>query len=136
VNCAAIPAELFESELFGHVKGAFSGASEDMRGIIREANGGTLFLDEIGELSTRCQSKLLRVLQDRTVRPVGATRAVSVDLRFVCATNRDLVSLVQRGGFREDLYSRIAELVVHLPNLEARVEDVPILVQHFLAKLQ
>jgi len=134
VNCGAIPADLVESELFGHVKGAFSGATVDQMGLIREAEGGTLFLDEIGELSLKSQVKLLRVLQDHRVRPVGGTRAIRVDIRVVCATNQDLGVLVTEGKFRQDLYARIAEFVIQLPSLRQRAEDIPLLVQHFIEK--
>jgi len=134
VNCAAIPAELAESELFGHVRGAFSGAGSDARGLVLAAHSGTLFLDEIGELSLNLQAKLLRVLQDRRIRPVGGTREQEVDLRFICATNRDLSSLVQQGRFREDLLARLAYLEIQLPPLRERIEDIPLLVRHFLSK--
>lgn len=134
VNCAAIPAELAESELFGHVRGAFSGAGSDARGLVLAAHGGTLFLDEIGELSLNLQAKLLRVLQDRRIRPVGGTREQEVDVRFLCATNQDLSSLVQQGRFREDLLARLAYLEIRLPPLRERVEDIPLLVRHFLTK--
>jgi DNA-binding NtrC family response regulator len=135
VNCAAFPPDLVESELFGHARGAFSGASADRLGLVRRASGGTLFLDEIGELPFPAQAKLLRVLQDRRVRPVGATDAVGVDLRIVCATNQDLGRLVVAGTFRADLFARINEMVVELPPLRSRPEEIPLLVGHFLAKL-
>ena len=134
VNCAAIPADLAESELFGHVRGAFSGARSEARGLVLAAHEGTLFLDEIGELPPGLQAKLLRVLQDRRIRPVGGTREQEVDVRFICATNRDLSSLVQQGKFREDLLARLAYLEVRLPALRERVEDIPLLVRHFLTK--
>ncbi len=134
VNCSAIPEELFESELFGHVRGAFSGASQDRPGLMREAHGGTLFLDEIGELSPRCQAKLLRVLQDRRVTPVGSARAHEVDLRLVSATNQDLRARVDEGAFRLDLLARVAELRVELPPLALRREDIPLLVAGFILK--
>ena len=134
VNCSAIPEELFESELFGHVKGAFTGAGTDRPGLVREAHGGTLFLDEIGELSVRCQAKLLRVIQDRRVTPVGSARAVEVDVRLVSATNQDLRVLVDQGRFRLDLLARVAELRVELPPLEQRREDIPLLVEWFIRK--
>ena len=134
VNCSAIPAEILESELFGHTKGSFTGATGDSPGLIRQAAGGTLFLDEVGELPLPSQAKLLRVLQERRVRPVGGTKAVAVDLRVVCATNRDLAAEVQAARFRPDLYARIAELVIHLPPLRERIEDIPLLVGHFIAK--
>jgi DNA-binding NtrC family response regulator len=134
VNCAAIPESIFESELFGHVKGAFSGATDDARGLFRSATGGTLFLDEISELSPRCQAKLLRVLEDGVVRPVGSARDERVELRVACATNRDLGAEVEHGAFREDLYARLTELEVELPALSDRLEDIPLLVRHFVAK--
>ena len=134
VNCSAIPEELFESELFGHVKGAFSGASHDRPGLLREAHGGTLFLDEIGELSPRCQAKLLRVLQDHRVTPVGSALAHEVDLRLVSATNQDLRTRVDEGAFRLDLLARVAELRVELPPLAQRREDIPLLVAGFILK--
>jgi transcriptional regulator with GAF, ATPase, and Fis domain len=131
LNCSALPNEIVESELFGHVRGAFTGAATDRAGLFREATGGTLLLDEIGELALPHQAKLLRVLQERRVRPVGGDRAVPVDVRIVCATNRDLGAAVVGGQFRPDLFARIAELTVVLPPLQARREDVPLLVQHF-----
>jgi len=134
VNCSAIPATIFESELFGSVKGAYTGSVANKPGLIREASGGTLFLDEIGDIPLECQAKLLRVLQERQVRPVGATQSVAVDVRVVCATNRDLVDLVDTQEMRADLYARIAELVVHLPPLRDRIEDIPLLVEHFVTK--
>jgi len=134
VNCAAIPAELAESELFGHVRGAFSGAGAAARGLVLAAHGGTLFLDEIGELPLELQAKLLRLFQDRRIRPVGGTREQEVDVRFVCATNRDLASLVQEGRFREDLLARLAYLEIQLPPLREHVEDIPLLVRHLLSK--
>lgn len=134
VNCAAIPKDLVESELFGHVKGAFSGADADRAGLVREAQGGTLFLDELGELPLASQAKLLRVLQERRVRPVGGTRDVAVELRVVSASNRDLAAMIEHGTFRGDLYARLAEVVVTLPPLRDRFEDIPLLVAHFLAK--
>jgi transcriptional regulator with GAF, ATPase, and Fis domain len=134
VNCSAIPEEILESELFGHVKGAFTGATADKLGLIRQAAGGTPLLDEIGELPAASQAKLLRVLQERRVRPVGGTQAIAVDVRVVCATNRDLAAQVRAGKFRADLYARIAELVIHLPPLRERIEEIPLLVGHFIAK--
>jgi transcriptional regulator with GAF, ATPase, and Fis domain len=134
VNCAALPATMVEAELFGHVKGSFTGATSDAPGLFRQADGGTLFLDEIGELPFPVQAKLLRVLQDRHVRPVGSPRSVEVDVRVLCATNRDLGSLVREGGFRPDLYARIAELSTTLPPLRDRIEDLPLLAAHFIAK--
>jgi DNA-binding NtrC family response regulator len=134
VNCSAIPKDLVESELFGHLRGAFTGANEDRPGLVRQAAGGTLFLDEIGELPLGSQSKLLRVLQERQVRPVGGVHEVPVDVRIVCATNRDLQTEVDRGTFRADLYARIAELEVRLPTLQERIEDLPLLLAYFIRK--
>ena len=134
VNCSALPEELVESELFGHLKGAFSGANQDNQGLICEASGGTLFLDEIGDLPFRSQAKLLRVLQDHRVRPVGGTRWTPVDLRVICATNQPLKDRALSGSFRKDLYARVAELVVLLPPLRDRVEDIPLLVQTFMER--
>lgn len=134
VNCAAIPAELFSSQLFGHVKGAFTGAQYASLGCFRAADGGTLFLDEIGELNLDCQAKLLRVLQEKTVVPVGGHDGVEVDVRTVAATNRDLSEEVRAGRFRLDLYYRLNVLSISMQGLSDRIEDVQPLVEHFLAK--
>ncbi len=132
VNCAAIPSELLETQLFGHVRGAFTGAVADRLGSFREANGGTLFLDEIGDMGLPMQAKLLRVLQDRVVTPVGG-RAAPVDVRIIAATHRDLSALVQEGRFREDLFYRLRVVPVHLPTLRERLADIIPLAEHFLA---
>ena len=132
INCGAIPAELLESELFGHAKGAFTGATHATEGLIREAHGGTLFLDEIAELPLALQVKLLRVLQDREVRPVGGKQVVQVDVRFVAATNRDLKELMEKGHFREDLFYRLNVINIHVPPLRERGEDVRRLAEHFV----
>jgi len=131
VNCGAIAGDLAESELFGHVKGAFTGADRDHLGRIRAAHGGTLLLDEIGELPFALQPKLLRALETRQVDPVGATRPVDVDFRLICATNRDLVAAGRDGTFRDDLYYRVAIVVLHLPALRDRREDIAPLWEHF-----
>ncbi len=134
VNCGALPEGLLESELFGHVKGSFTGAVKDHKGMFVEAGGGTLLLDEVGELTPLIQVKLLRVLQERRVRPVGATRELEVNVRVLAATNRNLEKAVKEGGFREDLYYRLNVLHVHLPPLRQRGEDLPELARHFVRR--
>ena len=133
INCAAIPKDLLESELFGHRKGAFTGASADRIGRFELAHGGTIFLDEIGDLSLDMQVKLLRVLQERTVDPVGALKSVEVDVRVVAATHRDLEAEIEAGRFREDLYYRLNVLPLNTPALRQRPQDVPALLAHFAA---
>jgi DNA-binding NtrC family response regulator len=133
VNCAAIPANLLESELFGSVRGAFTGADRDRRGLFREADGGTLLLDEIGEMPQKMQVGLLRVLQEKRVRPVGGTQEEPTDVRLIAATNRDLAQMVSAGTFRDDLYYRLHVVQVHVPPLRDRVEDIPPLIDHFLS---
>jgi DNA-binding NtrC family response regulator len=134
VNCAAIPEALFESMLFGHRRGAFTGA-ESQTGLVEQSSGGTLFLDEVGEIPLSQQPKLLRVLQDSELTPLGAPRPVKVDLRVVAATNRDLEAMVRRGAFREDLYWRLDVLRIHLPELRDRAEDVSALAEHLLSEI-
>ena len=135
INCGAIPEPLLESELFGHVRGAFTGATSAHQGLVQAAHGGTLFLDEIGDMPPALQFKLLRVLQERAVRPVGATRAQAVDLRIVSATHRDLDAALAAGQFRADLYYRIDVVSLQLPTLAERREDIPLLAGHFLRSL-
>jgi two-component system response regulator GlrR len=135
VNCGAIPESLLESELFGHIKGAFTGAVANHPGLFQAANGGTLFLDEIGDMPVALQVKLLRVLQERQVRPVGASQAVPVDVRILSATHRDLDDAMADGSFRKDLYYRINVVSLTLPTLAERREDIPLLAHHFLSRL-
>ena len=134
VNCAAIPSELIESELFGHVKGSFTGAIKDKQGKFEQANSGTLFLDEIGDMSLVAQAKVLRALQENKVSPVGSDKEIKVDVRVLAATNKDLKKEIEAGKFREDLYHRLSVIEIHVPSLDERKDDIPILVKHF-AKL-
>jgi len=134
INCGALPESLLESELFGHVKGSFTGAVKDKSGLFTAANQGTFFLDEIGETTPSTQVKLLRVLQQREVIPVGATESVAVDTRMLAATNRDLEEEIKRGGFRADLFYRLNVIAVHLPPLRQRQDDIPLLAESFLAR--
>jgi two-component system response regulator PilR (NtrC family) len=134
INCGAFPETLLESELFGYVKGAFTGANQNKRGLFEVSGGGTIFLDEIGEMSVSMQVKLLRVLQERTVRPVGSTQETPVDVRVIAATNRDLREMVANGTFREDLYYRVSVIPIQVPGLRERRDDVELLANHFLKK--
>jgi two-component system response regulator PilR (NtrC family) len=134
INCGAFPETLLESELFGYVKGAFTGASQNKRGLFEVASNGTIFLDEIGEMSLSMQVKLLRVLQERTIRPVGGTQETPVDVRVIAATNRDLREMIANGTFREDLYYRVSVIPIQVPALRERREDVELLANHFLKK--
>ena len=132
VNCAAIPSELIESELFGHVKGAFTSAVKDRSGKFEAANKGTLFLDEIADMSLAAQAKVLRALQEKKIQRVGNEKDINVDVRIVAATNKDLIHEIKEGRFREDLYHRLAVIMIYVPALENRKEDIPLLVSHFI----
>jgi transcriptional regulator with PAS, ATPase and Fis domain len=134
INCSAIPSGLLESELFGHVKGSFTGAIYDKKGLFEEAHRGTIFLDEIGEVSPESQVKLLRVLQNGEYKRVGSSEISHADVRVIAATNKDLRSLIREGTFREDLYYRLHVIGIHLPPLKDRPEDIPLLAYHFLKK--
>lgn len=134
INCTAIPESLLESELFGHVKGAFAGASHDKRGLFDEAYSGTLFIDEIGDLDASMQAKVLRALQDQKIKPVGATEYHAIDVRIIAATQKDLRQSIRQNNFREDLYYRLAVVPISLPPLRYRQDDIPILSQHFMEK--
>lgn len=135
VNCAAIPSELIESELFGHEKGAFTSAIKQHKGKFEQANGGTLFLDEIGDMSLAAQAKVLRVLQEHKLTRVGSDKDIEVDVRVVAATNKNLKEEIAKGTFREDLYHRLSVIIIHLPSLADRKEDIPLLVNHFIKQI-
>jgi len=135
INCAALPEALLESELFGHSKGAFTGAIRDHQGLIKNADGGTLFLDEVGDMPLAIQAKLLRALQERVIRPVGSTSHVAFDVRVICATHKNLIEEMKKNQFREDLYYRINVVNLEIPSLAARREDIPLLANYFLANL-
>ncbi len=136
INCGAFPETLLESELFGYVKGAFTGANENRRGLFQAAHGGTLFMDEIGNMSLAMQVKLYRVLQEGKVRPIGSTEETSVDVRVIAATNKDFEKEIAEGRFREDLYYRLSVIPIHLPSLRERREDIPLLARHFLERFR
>jgi len=135
VNCAAIPSELIESELFGHVKGAFTSAVKDRAGKFEAADGGTIFLDEIGDMSLAAQAKVLRALQENLVQRVGADKDIKVNVRVIAATNKDLQKEIEVGRFREDLYHRLAVILIKVPSLNDRRDDIPLLLEHFAAKI-
>jgi two-component system nitrogen regulation response regulator NtrX len=135
VNCAAIPSELIESELFGHEKGAFTGALKQRSGKFEQANGGTLFLDEIGDMSLSAQAKVLRALQEHKIARVGGDKDITVDVRIIAATNKDLLAEIEEGNFREDLYHRLSVILIHVPSLKERREDIPQLVDLFLKEI-
>ncbi|WP_396180502.1 sigma-54-dependent transcriptional regulator [Flavobacterium sp.] len=135
VNCAAIPSELIESELFGHVKGAFTSAVKDRAGKFEAANGGTIFLDEIGDMSLSAQAKVLRALQENLIQRVGADKDIKVDVRVIAATNKDLKTEIAEGRFREDLYHRLAVILINVPALNDRRDDIPMLISHFASKI-
>ena len=135
VNCAAIPSELIESELFGHEKGAFTSAIKQHKGKFEQADGGTLFLDEIGDMSLAAQAKVLRVLQERKLSRVGSDKDIEVDVRVIAATNKDLKKEIEKGTFREDLYHRLSVIVIRVPSLSERIDDIPLLVNYFIATI-
>jgi two-component system, NtrC family, nitrogen regulation response regulator NtrX len=135
VNCAAIPSELIESELFGHVKGSFTGANKDRAGKFEAANGGTIFLDEIGDMSLSAQAKVLRALQENKISRVGSDKDIKVNVRVVAATNKNIKEEIAKGRFREDLYHRLAVILIKVPALNDRREDIPLLVDFFAKKI-
>ena len=135
VNCAAIPTELIESELFGHIKGAFTSAHKDRKGTFEQAQGGTLFLDEIGDMSLAAQAKVLRALEEHKIQPVGSAKTIAVDVRVIAATNKNIKEEIAQNRFREDLYHRLAVIEIHVPALNNRRDDIPLLADHFLSLL-
>ncbi|MBO5618848.1 MAG: sigma-54-dependent Fis family transcriptional regulator [Paludibacteraceae bacterium] len=135
VNCAAIPSELIESELFGHMKGSFTGAVKDRAGKFEQADGGTLFLDEIGDMSLAAQTKVLRALQESEITRVGSDKAIKVNVRVLAATNKDLAAEIAKGNFREDLFHRLNVIPIHVPSLNERIEDIPLLVDYFCERI-
>jgi len=134
IDCSTIPESIIESELFGHVRGSFTGAIRDKKGLVEEANGGTLFLDEIGDLNVAMQVKLLRLIQEGEYKPVGGNAIRKVDIRFIAATNQNLQEQIKNGGFREDLFYRLNVIHIHIPPLRERMEDIPVLANHFIEK--
>jgi transcriptional regulator with GAF, ATPase, and Fis domain len=135
VNCAAIPSELIESELFGHEKGAFTSAIKQRKGKFEQATGGTIFLDEIGDMSLSAQAKVLRVLQESIITRVGGDVQIKVDVRVVAATNKNLAHEIEKNNFREDLYHRLSVILIHVPDLNSRVEDIPVLAEYFIDQI-
>jgi transcriptional regulator with GAF, ATPase, and Fis domain len=135
VNCAAIPSELIESELFGHEKGAFTSAIKQHKGKFEQADGGTLFLDEIGDMSLAAQAKVLRVLQEKKLSRVGSDKDITVDVRVLAATNKNLKAEIEKGNFREDLYHRLSVIVINMPSLDDRKSDIPLLVDYFIGQI-
>ncbi|MAS68681.1 MAG: response regulator [Flavobacteriaceae bacterium] len=135
VNCAAIPTELIESELFGHIKGAFTSAHKDRKGTFEQAQGGTLFLDEIGDMSLAAQAKVLRALEEHKIQRVGSDKTIAVDVRVIAATNKNIKEEIKQNRFREDLYHRLAVIEIYVPDLNNRIEDIPLLADHFLSLL-
>lgn len=135
VNCAAIPSELIESELFGHEKGAFTSAIKQRIGKFEQASGGTLFMDEIGDMSLSAQAKVLRVLQENKITRVGGEKEISIDVRVIAATNKDLHAEIAKGTFREDLYHRLGVILIHVPTLNERKDDIPILANQFVQEI-
>lgn len=135
VNCAAIPTELIESELFGHEKGAFTSAIKQRSGKFEQANGGTIFLDEIGDMSLSAQAKVLRCLQENVISPVGSDKNIKINVRVIAATNKDVKEEIKNGNFREDLYHRLSVILIHVPSLDERKEDIPLLIEHFAKQI-
>ncbi len=135
VNCAAIPSELIESELFGHEKGAFTSAIKQRSGKFEQANGGTIFLDEIGDMSLSAQAKVLRCLQENVISPVGSDKDIKIDVRVIAATNKNLREEIEKGNFREDLYHRLSVIIIDVPSLDERKEDIPLLIHHFASQI-
>jgi len=133
VNCAAIPSELIESELFGHEKGAFTSAIKQRKGKFEQADGGTLFMDEIGDMSLSAQAKVLRALQENKITRVGSDKDINVHVRIIAATNKNLHEEIEAGRFREDLYHRLSVIIIHVPSLNERIEDIPVLARHFIS---